>query len=283
MKKIYTAFIFWSLYTTVFAQAPLVKQWDKRYGGLNMDFFSSFALAKDGGYLLGGGSHSTFVPVVTGSGNVMDTTRGTMDYWIVKIDSLADLQWVHRYGGTDVDWLTSLELTSDGGYILGGYSYSDTSCDKTQPNRDTMLLTCDYWVIKIDSDGNEEWDKTFGGTGNEMLSMIKQTKDGGYILGGSSNSGITGDKTQSCWDTTWRVTDRNDFWIVKVDSVGNKQWDKRFGGVNYDALNSLLETPDGGYFLAGSSGSYNTGDKTQIGLDTFFLSLTFISIEATFG
>jgi len=76
--------------------------------------------------------------------------------------------------------------------------------------------------------GNKQWDKDFGGTQSDYLYSVKQTSDGGYILGGWSYSDISGDKTQANWDTSLATPD---YWILKTDSLGNKQWDKRFGGM----------------------------------------------------
>ncbi len=161
-------------------------------------------------------------------------------------------QWDYRFGGTVNDNFTCYQQTADGGFILGGVSYSGISGDKTQ----NIWGGSDYWIIKIDSLGSKEWDKNFGGTNDDVLYSLQQTTDGGYILGGQSNSGISGDKTQNTWGN-W------DYWIVKIDSLGNKQWDKDFGGTNYDVLYSLLQTADGGYILGGESRSGISGDKTQ--------------------
>ncbi len=165
-------------------------------------------------------------------------------------------QWDYRFGATEMETIKAFERTSDGGYILGGISNSDSSGDKTQFNRDTSGFYNDYWIIKIDSSGNKQWDKTFGGTGNDLLSSLKQTSDGGYILGGYSASGISGDKTQLAWGFF-------DYWIVKIDSLGNKQWDKDFGGTQTEHLYSILQTTDGGYLLGGYSRSGINGNKTQ--------------------
>src|SRR5204863_32675 len=115
----------------------------------------------------------------------------------------------------------------------------------------------DYWIVKTDSIGNKQWDKDFGGTNNDELFSIQQTADGGYILGGCSVSGISGDKTQVNWGDI-------DYWIVKTDSLGNKQWDKDFGGTSDDFLYSMQQTADGGYILGGISSSGISGDKTQV-------------------
>jgi hypothetical protein len=101
-----------------------------------------------------------------------------------------------------------------------------------------------------------QWDNTLGGSSAEDFRSLQQTSDGGYILGGSSNSPISGDKTQDNWSGA------ADFWVVKLDAAGNKQWDKTFGGSDVEYLHSLQQTSDGGYILGGISWSPISGDKT---------------------
>ncbi len=260
MKKLFFIFIY-SIFIIhpSFSQAPVVKQWDARFGGTKSDYFSSFSQTTDGGFILGGTSWSD------SSGEKTQHNWGPgltySDYWIVKIDSIGIKQWDKRFGGTQSDALTSIHQTRDGGYILGGFSNSDSSGDKTQPNWDTLSgSNNDYWVVKTDSLGNKLWDKRFGGTGGETLSSIEQTIDGGYILGGSSYSDSSGDKTQNNWSG---LGVNDDYWIVKIDSMGNKEWDKRYGGTWMDWLYSILQTTDKGYILGGHSKSDISGDKTQ--------------------
>ena len=239
----------WDDYWIVKTDSLGIKQWDKRFGGTDVDYLYSSQQTTDGGYILGGNSYSGI------GGDKTESNWGsssTYDYWIVKTDSLGIKQWDKRFGGTDYDWLSSLQQTSDGGYILGGFSSSGISGDKTQPSWGGR----DYWIVKTDSLGIKQWDKRFGGTDEDYLFSVKQTSDGGYILGGYSYSGIGGDKTQSSWGS-------NDYWIVKTDSLGIKQWDKRYGGINEDFLYSLQQTTDGGYILGGISASGISGDKTQ--------------------
>ena len=238
----------------LFGQNPLIKQWDKRFGGIDGDEFHSFQQTKDGGYILGGISWSGISGDKTQPS--WDTTTNAGDYWIVKINSIGIQQWDKRFGGTNQERFEELEQTSDGGYILGGTSSSPIGGDKTQANWDNINYTPDYWIVKIDSLGTKQWDKRFGGTFVDVLYSLQQTKDKGYILGGVSLSDSSGDKTQVNWGG-------DDFWIVKVDSIGNKQWDKRFGGTGDDALVSLKQTSDGGYILGGWSISDSSGDKTQ--------------------
>jgi hypothetical protein len=163
-------------------------------------------------------------------------------------------QWDKDFGGSSSSSndLTSLQQTTDGGYILGGFSDSPAGGDKTQPSQGSF----DYWVVKIDAGGNKQWDKTFGGSSGDRLTSLHQTADGGYILGGYSSSGAGGDKTQAS-------KGGDDYWVVKIDASGNKQWDKTFGGSNQDYLSSLQQTTDGGYILGGYSSSGSGGEKTQ--------------------
>ena len=235
------------------------KQWDRRFGGGGDEFLTSILQTADSGYLLGGWS---------GSGMDGDKTQpswGVFDNWIVKIDAIGNKQWDKRYGGFNNDLLGTVTITKDGGYLLGSESYSPISGDKTQDDWDTTYNWADYWLVKVDSRGNKEWDKRFGGVSSEEMSAVISTDDGGYIIGGSSASPVSGDKTQPDWDTIWHTTD---YWVVKIDSLGNKIWDKRFGGTNDDNLNALLITSDGGYLLGGNSASGVSGDKTQPNVDT---------------
>lgn len=221
------------------------KQWDKDFGGIGNDALHSIQQTADHGYILGGLSNSTI------SGDKTQDTIGSFDYWIVKTDSIGNKEWDKTFGGIALDYLYSIQQTTDVGYILGGYTPSGVGGDKTQPSWGSN----DFWIVKIDSSGNKQWDKDFGGIGMDNFHSLQQTIDGGYILGGGSGSGIGGDKTQPLWGTF-------DYWIIKIDAVGSKQWDKDFGGTGYDELLSLQETVDGGYILGGFSLSGIGGDKT---------------------
>ena len=121
------------------------------------------------------------------------------------------IQWQNTIGGEGMDDLRSVQQTNDGGYILGGSSYSNISGDKTENNTDTIApYTNDYWIVKTDSAGNIQWQNTIGGSDDDALRFIQQTADGGYILGGSSASGISGDKTEN----NMGPLNSYDYWIV---------------------------------------------------------------------
>ncbi|MEP7171604.1 MAG: T9SS type A sorting domain-containing protein [Bacteroidota bacterium] len=256
------SFIFSFLHFS-YSQNPLVKQWDKRFGGTDDDEIICFQQTKDGGYIIGGFSFSDSNGNKTqASWDSSSISNNRGDYWIVKIDSFGNKQWDKTFGSTNADWLFALQQTIDGGYIIGGYSKSGIGGDKTQVNWDSLNLTNDYWILKIDSLGNKQWDKDFGGTGDDRLYSLQQTDDKGYILGGFSKSDSSGDKTQNTVDIV-SSTYRGDYWIVKIDSLGIKQWDKDFGGTDGDWLFSMEQTADGGYILFGYSYSGISGDKTQ--------------------
>jgi hypothetical protein len=235
------------------------KLWEFDYGGLDQNEMHCAVNTSDGGILLGGISNSGVGGDKTQPN--WDTLLSTYDFWIVKINSSGVKLWDKRFGGTDEEMLYSMEQTSDNGFILGGISFSDSSGDKSQPNWNSTLYSPDYWIVKIDSLGNKEWDKRFGGNHIDRLSNVRQTPDGGYILMGSSFSNISGDKTEAPWDST---NSTGDYWIVKTDSAGNKQWDKRLGGThNEEGTGSTLFPLTGGYIFTGGSASDASGDKTE--------------------
>lgn len=235
---------------SVFSQNPLQKQWDKTLGGTNNEALKKIIPTQDGGFLLTGFSNSGI------GGDKTQPDVYEWDYWMVKTDAAGNKLWDKTFGGLAAEYLTAAQQANDGSYIVGGFSYSETGADKTQPNQGAN----DFWIIKTDAQGNKLWDKDFGGTEKDFLYSISLTNDGGYILGGGSLSGMTGDKSEVNRDST---NSTEDYWMVKIDANGNKEWDKTFGGTETDELHSVKQTPDGGYLLAGMSNSRLSGDKTE--------------------
>jgi hypothetical protein len=228
------------------------KEWDRTFGGSGEDVLFSLQQTSDGGYVLGGYSFSDI------SGDKTEANKGSYDYWVVKLDAAGEKEWDRTFGGSETDQLRSLQQTSDGGYILGGYSNSPVSGDKTEANRGPCDEGCtfDYWVVKLDAAGEKAWDRTFGGSETDELSSLQQTGDGGYVLGGNSDSRVSGDKTEASRGD-------HDYWVVKLGAAGEKEWDRTFGGNSTDVLTSLEQTSDGGYVLGGYSFSDISGDKTE--------------------
>lgn len=256
------------LYTTSLpAQTPPVKQWDKRFGGSDVDAISlevsskmQIIQTKEGGYLAAGSSKSN----ISGD-KTQNSWNNNYDYWIVKCNSNGSKLWDKRFGGDENDALTCVQQTSDGGYILGGYSFSGKSGNKTEGTRGNA----DYWIVKTDSTGVIKWNRRLGGTNSDQLQAILQTSDGGYILAGTSFSGNDGDKRSANWGL-------DDYWIVKTDSLGYWQWDVSYGGELNDYLSCIVQTSDG-YLLGGSSNSPVSGNKTSVddsgGLDFWVVKI----------
>jgi hypothetical protein len=224
------------------------KEWDRACGGSQDDYLTSVVATSDGGYLLGGWSSSG------AGGNKTSSSFGDRDYWVVKVDGAGNKQWDRAFGGGSVDWLTSVVVTSDGGFLLAGWSGSGAGGNKTS----NTFGSRDYWVVKVDGAGNKQWDRAFGGGQDDGLTSIVATSDGGYLLGGYSISGADGNKSSNGFGG-------DDYWVVKLDGAGNKEWDRAFGGSSYDDLTSVLATSDGGFLLTGSSGSGAGGNKTSNG------------------
>jgi len=160
---------FVSVITSVSASAQPVIQSQKTIGGKLDDNFYTMACTKDGGYVVGGSSKSGISGEKTESNRGIDPT--TPDYWLVKLNRAGEIEWDKTIGGSDWDELLSVQQTRDGGYILGGYSSSPKSGEKTQNSRRGSY---DYWVVKLDSSGNIKWDRTFGGFDADLLSRVKQ-------------------------------------------------------------------------------------------------------------
>lgn len=156
---------------------------------------------------------------------------GGSDVWLVKTDLNGSEEWNKTFGGSDNDWAHSVQQTSDGGYIIAGSTYSNVSG------------WGDVFLIKTDINGIEEWNSTFGGLDNDWAHSVQQTSDGGYIVTGGTYSHGTGSP---------------DLWLIKTDSNGNEKWNNSFGGEGYDEGWSVQQTTDGGYVIAGRTGSYGT-------------------------
>jgi len=224
-----------SLYLT--AQAPSI-EWQISLGGSGDDYAHSIQQTTDGGYVVAGRSNST-------DGNVTGN-HGNPDYWVVKLDSTGTIEWQKSFGGTGWEVAYFIQQTTDGGFVVAGYSNS------TDGNVTGNHGSSDYWVVKLSSIGVLEWQKSLGGTGADYARVIKQTSDRGYIAAGYSNS-LDGDVTGNHGG--------NDYWVVKLDSIGTIEWQRSLGGSGFDIAESIQQTADGGYVVAGGS-EYNDGDVT---------------------
>lgn len=207
-------------------------QWEKTYGGYNNEELYSAITTSDGGFLLGGFTQSN-------DGDIQSGNHGKADFWVVKIDSVGIIQWEKTYGGSNGENVYSIISTPDGGYVLGG---NTTSNDGDVQYRSLINSPTDFWVVKIDSVGKIIWEKCYGRVGyTDSFSKVVNTSDGGFLVGGLKYL-----YSGSC-----------DFWVVKIDNLGNIQWEKSYGGSNNDMLRDILPTSDNGFLLGGYSNSYD--------------------------
>src|SRR3989442_3902953 len=135
-----------------------------------------------------------------------------------QTNCLPRIQWQRTYGGSGFEAGSAILQMKDGGYILGSTSSSSPSGNKTSPNYGSN----DFWVVRLNRSGEKVWEKTFGGIGNDYLAALRQTSDGGFILGGRSDSPPSGNKTSPNYGSS-------DFWIVRLSTSGEKLWEESFG------------------------------------------------------
>ncbi len=205
-------------------------QWQKSLGSNVVDYGYSIQTIS-GGYILAGSSKS-------------GGTHGDLDYWIVKLNQTGAILWQKFLGGSAAEEPFSIRPTPDGGYIVAGYSLSNDY--NVSGNHGDM----DYWVVKLNTTGVIQWQKSLGGSGTDWAYSIQPTNGGGYVVAGFSRSD-DGDVSGNHGGA--------DAWIVKLDLNGAIQWQKSLGGSGDDSAGDVQVTSDGGYIVAGSSKS-NDGD-----------------------
>jgi PGF-pre-PGF domain-containing protein len=196
-----------------------VEEWNKTYGGTNYEVANSIIQTSDEGYILLGFTDSF--------------GEGLSDFWVIKLDSNGEQEWNKTYGGEGDDYTRSIIKTLDTGYLIIGNTNSFGAGE------------FDFWVVKINETGEEEWNKTYGGEKSDYATSIIQASDGGYIVMGNTESYGSGN---------------SDFWVVKINETGEEEWNKTYGGVNEDGIRAnILQTSDG-YILAGFSESNSAGN-----------------------
>lgn len=193
--------------------------WTKTFGGSSDDRGNFIQQTLDGGYII--------------TGNTQSYGAGNSDFWLIKTDASGDTIWTKTFGGNNDDFGKYVQQSSDGGYIITGYTKSSGAGDY------------DVWLIKTDALGDTVWTKTFGGVNKDQGYSVQQTFDGGYIITGYTQSYGAGNY---------------DVWLIKTDALGDTVWTKTFGGTNYDRGYSVEQNSDGGYIITGNTKSYGSGN-----------------------
>ncbi|QRR00161.1 T9SS type A sorting domain-containing protein [Dyadobacter sandarakinus] len=227
-------------------------EWDRTFGGSGDDTPGAVFQTNDGNFLVTGTSQS----VAGGDKSAPNTAEANL--WVVKFSPTGEKLWDKTFGG-DGSFYGGLGVqANDGGYLVAGYSDAGSGGNGN----------LDFIAFKINPDGNLIWNKTYGGTGFEVLRHLYAVKDEGFILAGYSDSGIGGDKSdinRGAWDG----------WMIKISSTGTKRWDRTLGGTEEDEIYYVEQTQDGGYLAAVSSNSNAGYEKSENMKDEYPFSRDF--------
>jgi gliding motility-associated-like protein/uncharacterized repeat protein (TIGR01451 family) len=232
-------------------------QWQKRYGGSGNDHVYAMQVTPDGGVIMAGDAES-------GGGDVKNY-KGATDFWVLKLDVSGNLQWASAFGGSLDEVANSVDVTTDGGFIITGYTLSADG-DVTS-NHSSNERAEDIWVIKLDATGRLLWQKCLGGLGRDIGYAVRATPDGGAAVTGSTTS-IDGDVTG---DHILAGTPSVDCWVVKLSQVGAIEWQKCYGGSRTDIGYSIDRTTDGGFVVAGTTASTDGDVSCVVGEEDYWV------------
>ncbi|RPH94354.1 T9SS C-terminal target domain-containing protein [candidate division KSB1 bacterium] len=201
--------------------------WSRTYGGPAHEWGFSLQPTSDHGFIMSGTTTIYGLPL-------------QWDFALTKASASGDSAWSRRYGGPDEERSYHAFQTSDGGYLVSGYT---KSFGQGQP------LYSDGWVVKTNANGDSLWSRAYGGEYADEFTSACQTSDGGYILAGTTNS--FGEGTPGYLN----------YWLVRINSVGDTLWTKTYGGIGSDGCEALLMHSDGGFILVGTTSSYGSGNS----------------------
>jgi hypothetical protein len=229
--------------------------WNKCLGGFSAEIGYSISQTLDSGFIISGYTNSHDGDV-TGLHGVRD------DYWVVKTNSIGNIQWQKCLGGTETDISTKIIQTNDSGYFLVGKT---GSFDGDIPFPGIHGHSgYDIWAVKLNANGTKQWSRCYGGSNWEDLSTCIQTSDGGYMIAGQTDS-YDGDVSGQHNSAT------SDVWLVKIDSQGVIQWQKCYGGTDLESPSQIIPSNDGGYFIAAESSSTDGDVSNSFGQNDFWL------------
>jgi hypothetical protein len=219
--------------------------WLRTFGGSEMDLAFSVQQTSDNGYIVAGQTQSY--------------GEGYGDGWLIKIDAKGNNVWDTTFGGTGSDVLNDVQETSDGGYILAGYTESVADGGNYEGGK--------AWLIKTDRKGKKIWEKTYAGKSSGIYqhknaNAVQQTSDGGYIMAGYT--------TVAHPSGTWA----DDAWLIKTDAKGKTIWNITFGGTGEDIndyAQDVQQTQDGGYIVAGRTNAFSVAEPDTMATDKAWL------------
>jgi len=287
------------LYVVKLNQGGVV-QWEKMYriSGGNLNKASSIQQTADGGYIVAG-----IVGYIIHSGPE-NIGYSQTNVWILKLNDTGNVEWEYTYDASANDDVSSIQQTSDGGYVFAGSCYSEINSSD------------DFCITKIDSGGGIVWQKLYGGNSADGARAVSQTRDGGYIVSGYTYSFVSPPyydsdawvlKLYSSGEIEWQKLFGNgntsydearsvyqthddgyvvagtlldSFWVVKLDSSGGRDWETTFAGSYFSGANSVQQTYDGGVIVAGSKDysiwimKLNNADGQHVWQKTYDLSLS---------
>jgi hypothetical protein len=245
--------------------------WTRTYGGSDNDVGYSLCPGYDSNYIIVGETHSY--------------GADSGDVYVICVDANGDTLWTKAFGGTDRDCAYSVQPTYDQGYIIAGQTHSFGAGEG------------DFWLIKINEQGHEEWAKTYGRFQNDVAYCVRQTNDHGFVVAGSGFWSMLGNemviyRTNERGDSLWKHCNGSlnndeayaiieltnlsgyifagnfsyDAYIVRLDTSGSTLWSAMYGGIDNECAYDIKETHDQGYIVAGITNSYGAG-----GLDIYLV------------
>ncbi|MBK7037595.1 MAG: T9SS type A sorting domain-containing protein [Bacteroidetes bacterium] len=230
-------------------------EWSKNYGGSNGEYCYGACIGLNGGYVLTGQTNS-----IDGDINF---NHGNYDCWVVKIDSVGNIEWEKTFGGSMDDASFDIIQTSDGNYLLNAGTASHDG-DITELHG---IDKADFWLVKLNPEGDILWEKTYGSTSDEVSYSIIETRNGDFVAAGFT----TGNDGDVSGFHGWF-----DYWVIRVDSEGNLIWQKALGGSDVDKAYSVVEKSDHGFLIAGETysddgmvtGLHGDSDAWVVALDS---------------
>jgi hypothetical protein len=264
MKRVILASLILYSVSTLLVSGQAIKpfqvQWHKSFGGTNFESPGGrIAVAQDGGYAVLSLSESGV------SGTKETTNYGRYDAWLVRLDSSGNKIWERNFGGASEEGVRDLKATADNGWIFVGESYSVPSGNKTSPN----YGEADYWIVRLDSEGNKLWEKSIGGNRYDEAVAVLETDNGDFIIAGYSYSETNQVKTAPRFGLA-------DIWILRLSAQGDVLWQTSYGGASQDWPYAIAPYGTNGFVIGAASASPPGGNKespTYEGSDFWIIAI----------